>query len=587
MPYASLPALFFERARQLAGQRRYIRHAGGTWGEVDWTAMENRVLEVAAALLELDLAPGERVAILGMTSPEWLEVDMAILACGAVTVPLYPNCTAAECRYILEDSEAVAAFAGTPELRARVDRPGLRAVVTIAAAERPEESLEAFRARGRQALPGRRAEILARSAALQPSDLASLAYTSGTTGTPKGVLHTHRNHLASIAAVEPIGLIGKDEVNFLFLPLAHGFGRLVAQLDMSVGAVTAFARGPDTIAEDLRATRPHVLPAVPRLLEKLHARILAGRAAAAPRKQRLFDWALDVGRRRARLREEGRPVPLGLRLRDALAHRLVFARIHRLLGGRVRYIISGAAPLSPEVAAFFHALRLPVLEGYGLTETTPSLTVNRPDRFRLGTVGLPLDCCTIRLAADGEILARGDNIAIGYHRQPQATAETFDAEGWLHTGDVGEVDADGFLRITDRKKDLIKTSIGKYVAPQHVENLLKLQPHISQAAVIGDGRPYCVALLTLDAEAMAAWARGQGLPSMEPATLAQDPAVRTLIGEEVAAANRELARHERVNRFFILPRELSIEGGELTPTLKVKRRVLAERHQREIAELYR
>jgi long-chain acyl-CoA synthetase len=274
-------------------------------------------------------------------------------------------------------------------------------------------------------------------------------------------------------------------------------------------------------------------------------------------------------------------------VRHAAAHRLVHARIRRLVGGRIRFIVSGAAPLVPEIAAFFHALGLPVLEGYGLTEATPSLTVNRPDRFRIGTVGLALDCCTLRTAPDGEILARGENIALAYHRQPEATAETFDAEGWLHTGDIGQVDADGFWTITDRKKDLLKTSGGKYVAPQHVESHLRLQPHLSQAALIGDNRPYCVALVTLDAEAMGVWARARGLEGLDAAGLARHPDVRALVDAEVAAANRELAPHETVKRVHVLPRELTVEGGELTPTLKVKRRVLADRYQHEIAELYR
>jgi long-chain acyl-CoA synthetase len=587
MTFHSLPAMFLQRARELAGRPCYLAHSQGAWREVGWTAMEERVLEIAAALVEIDVRPAESVAILAATSGEWVEADLAILAAGGVTVPIYPICTAAECAYILRDAGAVAAFAGTAELRAKTDTAGLRAVVTMDADASAAGSLDALRARGRAALPRRRAEILARVAALQRSDLASIVYTSGTTGVPKGVRQSHENHLATVESLLRLGVLHEGDVNFLFLPLAHAFGRLITHLDLAAGTVTAFARGPDTIAEDLRATRPHVLPAVPRVLEKLHARVLAGRAAASPRRRSLFDWALRVGHQRTRLLEQGRPVPWGLRLRHAAAHRLVYSRIHRLVGGRIRFIVSGAAPLAPEIAAFFHALALPVLEGYGLTESTPSLTVNRPDRFRIGTVGLPLDCCTLRTAADGEILARGANIALGYHGQPEATAETFDAEGWLHTGDIGQIDADGFLTVTDRKKDLLKTSGGKYVAPQRVENLLRLQPHLSQATLIGDNRPYCVALLTLDAEAMEGWARARGLLGLDAAALAGRPEVRALVEEEVAAANRELAPHETVKRFHILPRELTIEGGELTPTLKVKRRVLAERYQHEIAELYR
>jgi len=579
--------MFLHRARELAGRPRYLAHSQGAWRGVDWTEMEERVLEIAAALLEIGVRPAECVAILAATSAEWVEADFGILAAGGITVPIYPTCTAAECAYILRDAGAVAAFAGTTELRAKIDAEGLRAVVTMDADRSAAGSLDALRARGRAALPRWQADIFARAATLQRSDLASIVYTSGTTGTPKGVRQSHGNHLATVESLLRLGLVREGDVNFLFLPLAHAFGRLISHFDLAAGAVTAFARGPDTIGEDLRATRPHILPAVPRVLEKLHARVLAGRAAASPLRRSLFDWALSVGQQRTRLLEQGRPVPWPLRLRLAAAHRLVHSRIHGLVGGRIRFIVSGAAPLVPEIAAFFHALGLPVLEGYGLTESTPSLTVNRPERFRIGTVGLPLDCCTLRTAADGEILARGENIALGYHRQPEATAETFDAEGWLHTGDIGRIDADGFVTITDRKKDLLKPSGGKYVAPQHVENLLRLQPHLSQATLIGDNRPYCVALLTLDAEAMEAWARARGLLGLDAAALAGRPEVRALVEEEVEAANRQLAPHETVKRFHILPRELTIEGGELTPTLKVKRRVLAERYQHEISELYR
>jgi len=328
------------------------------------------------------------------------------------------------------------------------------------------------------------------------------------------------------------------------------------------------------------------VPAVPRIYEKLYARIHAVRDGGSRLKQALFDWAVGVGRERSRHVREGRAVPAAVAAQYAIASRLVFARIHHLLGGNVRYMTSGGAPLARDIAEFFHAIGILILEGYGLTETTPVLTVNRPDRFRFGTVGLPLDCCEVRIAHDGEILGRGANVARGYHRRPEETAESWDATGWFHTGDIGEFDADGFLRITDRMKDLIKTSGGKYVAPQKIENLLKLQPHVSQAVVIGDQRNYCVALLTLDADAMAAWARENGVGATTPEALAADPAVRALLEREVAAVNAQLASFETVKKFHILPTELSIEGGELTPSLKVKRKVVAQRFEREIAAMY-
>jgi long-chain acyl-CoA synthetase len=302
------------------------------------------------------------------------------------------------------------------------------------------------------------------------------------------------------------------------------------------------------------------VPAVPRIYEKLYARIHAARDAGSRVKQALFDWAVGVGREHSRHVREGRPVPALLALQHGLASRLVFGRIHELLGGNIRYMTSGGAPLARDIAEFFHAIGILVLEGYGLTETTPVLTVNRPDRYRFGTVGLPLDCCEVRLAHDGEILGRGANVARGYYRRPEETAESWDATGWFHTGDIGEFDADGFLRITDRKKDLIKTSGGKYVAPQKVENLLKLQPHVSQAVVIGDQRNYCVALLTLDADAMAVWAREAGVTDTTQAALAEHPAVRALIEGEVAAVNAHLASFETVKKVPHPPRGADRRG---------------------------
>jgi long-chain acyl-CoA synthetase len=325
---------------------------------------------------------------------------------------------------------------------------------------------------------------------------------------------------------------------------------------------------------------------VPRIYEKLYGRMQAARDAGGPVKRAIFDWAVGVGRARSACEQARRPVPASVRLQHGLAHRLVFSRIHEVLGGNVRYMVSGGAPLSREIAEFFHAVGILVLEGYGLTETTPSVTANRPDRFKFGTVGLLLDCCELRIAGDGEILARGANVALGYHRRPEATAESWDAEGWFHTGDIGEFDADGFLRITDRKKDLIKTSGGKYVAPQKIENLLKLQPHVSQAVVIGDNRKYCVALITLDPDELTRWGKVHGAADTSAEALAGSPAVRELVESEVAQVNRELASFEQVKYFRILPRDLSVESGELTPSLKVKRKVIAERYRREIEEMY-
>ncbi len=599
MPFSNLPQMFFARAADLSTRPRYRYRAGDTWREVTWAEMEARVLAIAAALVDDGVRVGDRVAILSATRPEWMEIDLAILACGALTIPIYQSSLIAECGYIIANSESSLALVENAKQHAKIDdltahgfeldgvrqTVQLRRVVTIDDGDGPG-SLRALLERGREALPRVRPEIERRIEALGRDDVATIVYTSGTTGPPKGVVQTHGNHLATVEAALRTGLIREGDVDFFFLPLAHSFARLVEYLGIAAGTTTAFARSIDTLAEDMAAARPHLVPAVPRIYEKVYGRILAGRDAAPPVKRALFDWAVGVGRARSRCEQERRPVPLVTRLQAAIAHRLVFARIHQLLGGNIRYMTSGAAPLAREILEFFHAIGILILEGYGLTETTPSLTVNRPDRFKFGTVGLPLDCCEIRIAEDGEILARGDNVANGYYRRPEATAEAWDPQAWFHTGDIGEVDAEGFLRITDRKKDLIKTSGGKYVAPQKIENLLKMQPHVSQAVVIGDNRKYCVALITLDQEELARWLAGRGIKDVRPETAATDADVQALVQTEVDEVNRHLASFESIKYFRILPGDFSPESGELTPSLKVKRKVVAQRYGPLIEEMY-
>jgi len=600
MAYANLAEMFFDRAAALATRPRYRHRTADGWHDVTWEKMAERVRAIAAGLVQLGVEPGDRVAILSATRAEWMEIDFAILACGALTVPIYQSNLPAECGYILANSESAVVFVENAKQRAKIEEVtgrgfeldgitqtiDLCAVVTIEGESGAGQSLAGLMHRGREALGSVLHEIDRRIADVRRDQLATIVYTSGTTGPPKGVLQTHGNHLAAVESLLRLGVAREGDVDFFFLPLAHSFARLIEYFGVAVGSVTAFARGIDTLADDLASARPNLVPAVPRIYEKLYARMQAARDESGALARALFDWAVGVGRARSRCEQAGRPVPALVRVQHALAHRLVFARIHRLLGGNVRYMVSGGAALSREIAEFFHAIGILILEGYGLTETTPILTCNRPDAFRFGTVGLPLDCCEVRIAADGEILARGANVALGYHRQPEATAESWDAEGWFHTGDIGEFDADGFLRITDRKKDLIKTSGGKYVAPQKIENLLKLEPHVSQAVVIGDDRKYCVALVTLDVDEVVRWAKAHGIEDASPEALAAAPAVRQLIESEVAHVNRELASFEQLKYFRILPRDLTVETGELTPSLKVKRKVVAERYRREIEEMY-
>ncbi|MGH7818662.1 MAG: AMP-dependent synthetase/ligase [Candidatus Binatia bacterium] len=606
MPYQNLAEMFFDRARTFAGRSRYRVKRDGRWVDVSWDEHGRAVREIAAGLVGTGVAPGAKVALLSGTRPEWMEIDFAILATGAVTIPIYPSNLPAECGYILWNSESSICFVENRkqlekirdvtergfEIDGRQQPIRLEHVFLIDGRDGDDRvtTLDRLREHGRSVLSTRGAEIDARVKAIPRDELATIVYTSGTTGPPKGVMQTHGNHLATMEALEKIGL-GRagdpDEVDFFFLPLAHSFARANEYLGTYMGSVTAFAQSIETIPSDIRESRPTLVPSVPRIFEKIYGRILSTRDSGSPLTKAIFDWAVSVGREKSRYLQEKQPLPLWVQLQSAIADRLVFSKIHSLLGGRVKYMISGGAPLAREIQEFFHAAGILILEGYGLTETTPSLTMNRPDDYRFGTVGQAIDCVTLRIAPDGEILAKGPNVALGYFNRPEATAEAWDSEGWFHTGDIGELSDDGFLRITDRKKDLIKTSGGKYVAPQNVENLLKTQRHVSQAVMIGDNRKYCVALITLDADEVRRWAEAQGLGVTDPAELARHPKVVELIEGEVAEVNRHLASYESVKYFRIVPHDFSQETGELTPSLKVKRKVVSQKYADLIEEMYR
>lgn len=602
MAYRNLAEMFFDRAAALAGHPRYRVKRDGGWQEVTWDAMATAVRETAAGLLELGLAPGEKVAILSSTRSEWMEADLAIYACGGVSVPIYQSNLPHECGYIIANSESRFCFVENAKQLAKIrttqregfELDGQQCPVTVECsivmdgeADGPDTvALGELRARGRAAMVHHESTLAARMAALGREDLATIVYTSGTTGPPKGVIQTHGNHLATLAAVSRIGLAREGESDFLFLPLAHSFARMLEYYGLWVGTITAFASSIDVLAQEIGETKPHVIPSVPRIFEKIYGRIMSTRESGSMIKRWLFDWALDVGRARSLCEQQHRAVPPHVAVQAAVADFLVFARIREVLGGRVRLMVSGGAPLAREIMEFFHAAGLLILEGYGLTETTPTLTVNRPDHYKFGTVGQAIDGVTLRIAADGEILAKGPNIAKGYYKRPEATAESWDGEGWFHTGDIGEIDAEGFLRITDRKKDLIKTSGGKYVAPQNIENLLKTQLHISQAVVIGDNRKYCVALVTLDFEEIERWAQAQQIALGDRNAVCRHPRIVELIDAEVQTVNKHLASYESVKYFRILERDFSQETGELTPSLKVKRKVVTERFREVIDAMY-
>jgi long-chain acyl-CoA synthetase len=599
--FQNLPEMFFARARQWADKPRYRVHRDGNWVEVDWRTMEQSVREIAAGLIGLGIERGDRVAIFAATSPEWVEIDLAIQAAGGIPIPIYHSNLANEAGFIMLDSESRMVWVDGEKPLAKVrevlangvelddgSRASLRLdriLLTAGDAGGAEDvlTLAELRRRGREDRAAQ-AEVDRRVAAIRRDELATIVYTSGTTGSPKGVVQTQNNHLSMIENTSTLGIVNQGEVDFFFLPLAHSFARMIAYYGIYVGSVTAFARSIDTLQQDIAATKPNVIPAVPRIYEKIYARIQATREDSSPLKRQIFDWALEVGKQRSGHEQAKESVPLWLQAQNFLARKLVFERVQHLLGGNIRVMVSGASPIAREILEFFHAFELLILEGYGLTETTPALTINRPDDYKFGTVGKPIPGCQITIAPDGEIYAKGPNVAQGYYKRPEATAESWDADGWFHTGDIGEFDSDGFLRITDRKKDLIKTSGGKYVAPQKIENLLKTQPHISQAVVIGNNRKYVTALLALDEETVKQLHDRFGIPERD--RLVRHPEVLQLVEAQVTEVNRKLASYESIKYFRVLPGELSEQAGELTPSLKIKRKVVESRYADMIQEMY-
>jgi long-chain acyl-CoA synthetase len=554
------PALWRYALAQGRTTPAYLAEEPEGWRSVTWDEAGERVEALAHGLLARGVGPGDKVAILSRTNVEWVLLDWAIMSIGAVVVGLYPTTAAAEVGYILGHAEAVLGFVEDEQQLAKVDAarteaPNLRDVLLLSQ------------------LPGLEDEGRANVAAVLPEpdedDLATLIYTSGTTGPPKGVMLTHRN-LVTAATRNERPLMRADDVVVLFLPLAHCYGRLVAQAGAFFGYTVAFCADANRLGEALERVRPTILPAVPRVYEKIHGAVLGEIERAGGLKQRIGTWAIRIGAEVSRRERAGSSLTPALRAKRRLADRLVFSKARARLGGRLRFGGSGAAPLSLDVLEFFHALGVLIVEGYGLTESAASATANHPDEYRFGTVGPPVEGCEIKLDEDGEILLRSDTIFAGYYKDAAATEAALTEDGWLRTGDVGELDDAGFLKITDRKKDILITAGGKNVAPQNLENALKTSRFVSQAIVIGDRRPYVTALITLDAA--------------EVAASGGDP--EELVQELVDAVNRNHTRVEQIKRFRILPRDLSIEEGELTPTLKLRRRVVQDHFAGEIDALY-
>ena len=561
----------------------FLSESADGWEPVSWEDAWARVDELAHGLLALGLKPGDRFGILGNTSLQWALLDLALARLGITVVPIYATSSDRDCVYIIEHSEAVGIAVESEAHRDRIESlraelPGLRHLLTFG-------DFDALAERGRAHRQEHPEAVTEAEARTTEDDLLMIVYTSGTTGPPKGCMMLHKNYVAVIEALERVEQFHeRGEVCLLFLPLAHTYAQLTLYTAARIGFTIAFCAEMTRIPEAIGAVRPTTMPSVPRVYEKVHGAVLAQFDAATGAKRRIVDWSLGVGRRSAALRREGRSLPPLLAVQHRLADRLVYSKVKERLGGRLRFGISGAAPISVEILDFFATLDILILEGYGLTESSSGCSVNRPSRYRFGTVGPPLPGVEVRIADDGEILIRGDNVFAGYYKDPDATSEALDAEGWLHTGDVGELD-DGFLRITDRKKDIIVTAGGKNVAPQNVENELKASKYVSQAVAIGDRRPYLVALLTLDPAEVGTWAAAQGL-ELGPADFPSSPEVQGLVRGIVDDVNARRASYEQIKRFVVLPRDFSQEEGEVTPTLKLRRRQIQEHFEPDIEALY-
>jgi long-chain acyl-CoA synthetase len=544
----------------------YLVEEAGEWREVSQQEAATAVDELAHGLLALGVKKGDSWGILARTRLEWVLLDFALAQIGAVPAPIYPSSTASEAAYILGHSKVVGCLVEDDEQFAKIEAARPDHVYTL-------ETLGDLRALGREHASAHPNALEVAHARIGDDDLFTFIYTSGTTGPPKACMILNRNYYDMVATIDRIdNFFLPTDVMLLYLPLAHNFGRLMHLLGAHLGYTIAFVPDPRRIGDLMPQVRPTVLPTVPRVLEKVHTAVTANFAAATGVKRRLIDWALDVGRQVSLLRRRGEPVPKGLALKHRIADRLVYSKVKERLGGRLRAAISGGAPLGQEIAEFFHALDILILEGYGQTEETSASNVNLPSRFKFGTVGPSLPGIDVMTAEDGEILIKGPTVFAGYYNDEEATRAVLPGDGWLHTGDVGTIDEDGFLTVTDRKKDIIVTAGGKNVSPQNIENLLKGIPWVSQALVVGDRRPYVVALLTLDED--------------EVAKLHGSDDVRELIGHAVDEINAGLARFQQVRRYEILDRDFSPERNEITPTLKLKRRIVEENFADELEQLY-
>jgi len=586
--------VFFNRVRKYGSRTALRVKRDGSWKDISWEQWGRNVKEFAAGLLVLGLEEQERVSLLSENRPEWTYADLAVLSAHAADVPIYATNIPDQVEHILKDSESRFVVVSTEAQLAKVleikeNVPKLEKVILMdPEKEHPEDWVLTFsdvQRLGRE--KGDEKAFQDRLAKGVPESLATLIYTSGTTGAPKGVMLTHDNFISNMRAVTKVLPLNDSDLALSFLPLSHSFERLGGYYaTLYLGGTIAYAESIDKVPENIQEVRPTVMCSVPRLYEKMHARVLNMVESGPPMKKKIFAWSLGVGSEVSKIVSAKKEMPASLRIKQKIADKLVFAKLRERMGGRLRFFVSGGAPLAREIAEFFHAAGILILEGYGLTETTPVISANRPDSYKLGSVGQPLDNLEVKIAPDGEILVKGPSIMKGYFKRPEDTREVLSPDGWFATGDIGYLDQDNFLYITDRKKDIIVTAGGKNIAPQNIENLLKLNRYVEQVCVVGDKRKFLTALIVPSFPDVEDFASENGIPVEDRRTLVRDPRVLKLFQAAVDEVNAHLARYETVKKFEVLPVEFTQETGELTPTLKVKRKVVSAKYHEQIEQMY-
>ncbi len=588
--------MFYKQAESNKGKVILKYKKEGKWIDIRWDEEKEYVESFALGLMKLGIGSGEKIAILSENRYEWYVSDLAIQSIGCIVVPIYATNTSEQIKYIMNNSESIAIIVSTPQQFDKVksikkDIPKLKYIVTLQEVASNSDNTMNFSS---ILALGRSSELVSelkkRLSNISSEDIATIIYTSGTTGDPKGVMLTHRNLLSDAEATYEVikSELGDGDIILSFLPLSHSFARTADYYVPIFHArgIQVLAESLEKLSENLIEIKPTMFVSVPRVFEKVYGKVISQIEADKPMKRKIFYWAVSVGKQASSYLMDDKPMPFLLSIEHKLASVLVFEKIKRAVGGRLKFASSGGAPLPKELGEFFFALGIKIIEGYGLTETSPIITINPPNKFKFGTVGKPIPGCELKIAYDGEILARGPMIMKGYYKKPEATKEVIDDNGWFHSEDIGFIDEEGYLHITDRKKDIIVTAGGKNIAPQPIENRLKMNRYIEEVVIIGDRKPYCVALIVPSFEVLEDMAKKEGIAYSSKEELLEHPRIKTVIDEAIAEVNRGLARYETIKKFALIPTLFTQETGELTPTLKVKRWAVEKKYKDIVEQLY-